>query len=95
MPFPSQPPRPFTFKEVESLPAGVRGCYGLFNEEGCVYVGKGNLRARLLAHLKGGMSEEAHCIRRHAPTWFLCEETENFVVRHMGLVVEYQPFCRS
>ena len=95
MPFPPQPRRPFTQEEIERLPADARGVYGLFNEEGCVFVGKGRLRERLAAHLKGGVTEEAHCIRRNAPTYWLCEETEDFVVRHLGLVVEYEPRCRS
>ena len=94
MPFPDQPRRPFAAEEIERLPAGKRGVYGLFNEEGCVFVGKGNLRERLLLHLKSGYTEESRCIRKSAPTWFLFEETENFVVRHMGLVVEYGPKCR-
>jgi hypothetical protein len=95
MPFPDQARRPFTKEEVERLEPGVRGCYGLFRDEVCVYVGKGILRDRLLDHLKGGYSETAHCITREAPTHFLVEETEDFVVRHMGLSVEYQPRCRG
>jgi hypothetical protein len=94
MPFPDQPRRPFLREEIERVADGVRGVYGLFNEEGCVFVGKGNLRDRLLGHLKGGYTEEARCIRDRAPTYWLCEETENFVVRHMGLVVEYRPRCQ-
>lgn len=94
MPFPDQPRRPFTREEIERLPVGKRGVYGLFNDAGCVFVGKGNLRERLLTDLKPGFAEQAHCIKASAPTYFLCEETENFVVRHMGLVVEYEPKCR-
>ena len=95
MPFPDQPRRPFAAEEIERLPVGKRGVYGLFNEECCVFIGKGNLRERLLLHLKSGYTEEARCIRKNSPTYFLVEETENFVVRHMGLVVEYEPKCRS
>jgi len=94
MPFPEQPRHPFAAEEIGRLPIGKRGVYGLFNDEGCVFVGKGNLRERLLGHLKSGYTEEARSIRNHAPTYFLYEETENFVVRHMGLVVEYEPKCR-
>ena len=94
MPFPDQPRRPFTAEEVNKIQPGRRGVYGLFNEEGCVFVGKGNLRERLSMHLKPGYTEEARCIRKCAPAWFLVEETENFVVRHMGLAVEYAPKCR-
>ncbi len=95
MPFPGQPRRPFAAGEIERLPPGKRGVYGLFNEEGCIFVGKGNLRERLLLHLKPGYTEEARCVRNSAPAWFMIEETENFVVRHMGLVVEYRPKCQS
>ncbi len=95
MPFPDQPRHPFTPEEVARVPEGKRGVYGLFNDLGCVFVGKGNLRERLLLHLKPGYTEEARCIRKLAPTYFLLEETENFVVRHMGLAVEYAPRCRS
>jgi hypothetical protein len=94
VPFPEQSRRPFVAEEIERLPPGCRGVYGLFNETGCVFVGKGNLRERLLSHLKSGFTEEARCVRQSAPTFFLFEETENFVVRHMGLVVEYAPKCR-
>ena len=95
MPFPEQPRRPFVAAEIDKLPPAPRGVYGLFNEAGCVFVGKGNLRERLRLHLKPGYSEEAQCVRKNAPTYFLIEETENFVVRHMGLTVEYAPKCRS
>ena len=95
MPFPDQPRRPFAADEIERLATGRRGVYGLFNESGCIFIGKGDLRERLLLHLKPGYTEEAHCVRKSAPAWFLVEETENFVVRHMGLVVEYAPKCRG
>jgi hypothetical protein len=95
VPFPDQPRCPFTPEEIARVPEGKRGVYGLFNEAGCVFVGKGNLRERLLLHLKPGYTEEARCIRKAAPTYFLFEVTENFVVRHMGLAVEYAPQCRG
>ena len=95
MPFPEQPRHPFNEEEIRRLPEGKRGVYGLFNEEACVFVGKGNLRERLLGHLKPGYTEESRSIRKLAPTYFLVEETEDFVVRHMGLTVEYTPKCRG
>ena len=93
MPFPDQEPRPFTQEAIEAYAAEPRGCYGLFNDADCVFVGRGRIRERLLAHLSGGVTEEAHCIRDRAPTYWLVEETEDFIVRHLGLVVEYQPHC--
>jgi hypothetical protein len=94
VPFPDQPRRAFRADEIDRIRPGVRGVYGLFSDAGCVFVGKGNLRERLSMHLKPGYTEEARCIRKHAVTYFLVEETENFVVRHMGLAVEYAPKCR-
>jgi hypothetical protein len=94
MPFPDQPRRPFTREEVERLTKGLRGVYGLFRGDTCVFVGKGDLRDRLLGHLGTGYTEQARCIAKSSPTHFLVEETEDFIVRHMGLVVEYQPSCR-
>lgn len=94
MPFPDQPRRRFERSEIESYPEGRRGVYGLFDDAGCIFVGKGLIRARLLAHLQGGITEEERCIAANPPTYWLVEETEDFVVRHMGLVVEYDPRCR-
>jgi len=94
VPFPDQPRRPYTLPEIEQYPDDRRGVYGLFDDAGCVFIGKGRIRERLLAHLKGGVTETERCVRAHPPAYWLVEETEDFVVRHMGLVVEYDPRCR-
>ncbi len=64
MPFPAQQPRAFNRPNVEAINPGQAGCYGLFREGRWVYVGKGDIRARLLAHLGGDNS----CITRGRPT---------------------------
>ncbi|MHC4548959.1 MAG: hypothetical protein ACYTEZ_09285 [Planctomycetota bacterium] len=94
MPFPDQPRRPFTRTEIDRYPPDVRGCYGLFDDAGCIYIGKGRIRDRLRAHCEGaGITEEERCIREQAPTYWLVEESDDFIVRHLGLVVEYRPRC--
>ncbi len=54
----------FRRPEIEALPQNVMGVYGLFNVAGPVYVGRGDIRARLLAHLNG----DNGCIVQNAPT---------------------------
>ena len=64
MPFPQQRPLSFTRFTVESLhPVGSLGCYGLFRKDIWVYVGKGDIRARLLDHL----NNDNPCITSQAP----------------------------
>ncbi len=59
--FPPQVPMPFSREVVDDIDDGQVGCYGLFAGPGareCVYIGKGELRARMLGHLDG---DNAHC----------------------------------
>jgi hypothetical protein len=53
MPFPQQTPHQFTRLSVEALKPGQVGVYGLFREGAWVYIGSGDIRSRLLAHLNG------------------------------------------
>lgn len=53
MPFPQQQDNPFTRERVESLSTNQLGVYGLYNDEKWIYIGSGDIRARLLAHLDG------------------------------------------
>jgi hypothetical protein len=57
MPFPQQPPREFTREDIERIPPGQIGCYALFRGLECVYIGKGDIRERLLAHFDGDNDE--------------------------------------
>jgi hypothetical protein len=89
MPFPDQQPRPFTKPEVQKLHVGQRGCYGLFNSSVWIYVGMGDIRSRLLAHLNGDDS----CITQWAPTHFVQEITTNMDEREKELIRELSPKC--
>jgi hypothetical protein len=64
MPFPQQNPIAFTQQGIESLNPDQYGCYGIFNSIRWIYVGKGDIRSRLLAHLNasplGGHLKTGH-----------------------------------
>jgi len=53
MPFPQQNPRIYNKANVEALNKNQMGCYGLLKNGVCIYVGKGDIRQRLLDHLNG------------------------------------------
>jgi len=90
MPFPAQQPRSFTKQNVEAINPGQMGCYGLFiNQGGWVYVGKGDIRARLLAHLNG----DNPCIIRNRPTHWVDVVTNNMDALEKALIIELSPTC--
>ena len=87
MPFPAQEPRPFTFTEVAGLHPRQYGCYGLFNRFGCVYIGKGDIRERLLAHLRG----DNPLITLFGPTHWMGIVTPVFDYLEKQLIWEFNP----
>ena len=90
MSFVQQTPRPFTRQNVESLRAGQIGVYGLFRQNCWVYIGKGNIRERLLAHLNG----DNPSIMQQAPTHWVDEVTPGDPsVRERELILTLQPRC--
>ena len=91
MPFPQQMPRPFTDQGVRTLQPGQNGCYGLFKKDLWIYVGKGDIRERLLAHLGG----DNPCITRYAPTHFVTLVTPDMVKAEKALILELQPACNQ
>jgi hypothetical protein len=91
VPFPHQNPRPFTRQEVEGLHPGLMGCYGLFGNGVWVYVGKGDLRARLLGHLNG----EDQRISALAPTHWVGETTPDMDNEEQRLILELKPACNA
>jgi hypothetical protein len=88
MPF-AQPGRPFTRSDVESLRPDLIGVYGLFRADAWVYIGCGNIKARLLAHLDG---EDAR-IARERPTHWTLEITSLDAARARTLIAELAPIC--
>jgi hypothetical protein len=89
MPFPNQTPRAFTRANIEAIAPGQVGCYGLFNVAGWIYVGRGDIRQRLLAHLEGDNT----LIILRGPTHWVDVVTANHVEMEKALIVECQPAC--
>lgn len=69
MPFIEQTPRLFTLENVKMINPGQFGVYGLFKEGVWIYVGKGDIRKRLLEHLNG----DNPCITKTQPTHWVDE----------------------
>lgn len=69
MPFIEQESRPFAREGIEWVNPNQLGVYGLFNRDAWVYVGRGDIRQRLLDHLNG----DNYCITSARPTHFVAE----------------------
>jgi hypothetical protein len=54
MPFPAQESHAFTESDIEVLTPNQFGVYGIFRSDAWIYIGIGDIRASLLAHLKRG-----------------------------------------
>lgn len=91
MPFPEQFARPFSREAIESLTPNQFGVYGILNANGWIYVGRGNIRERLLAHLTG--ADGIPGIRLNRPTRFVTEITGNSAMRERELIAELDPVC--
>ena len=91
MPFPPQTPRALTKANVQLLTPGQVGCYGLFRKGQWIYVGKGDIRDRLLAHLNG----DNPCITRQGPTHWVGMVTVDCDAEEKRLIREFQPTCNQ
>ncbi len=92
MGFPNQTPRAFSRANVEAITPGQFGCYGLFiNGGGWVYVGKGDIRKRLLDHL----NSDNPCITRNRPTHWVDIVTSSMDAPEKALILELQPSCNK
>lgn len=91
MPFPKQSARQFTKANVEAITPGQKGCYGLFKDGVNVYVGKGDIRDRLLAHLNG----DNPCITRQKPTHWIDVVTSDMDAEEKRLIREFNPICNK
>ena len=91
MPFPPQIPRELTRENIEAVPPGTIGCYGLVREDACIYIGKGDIRARLLAHLEG----DNFCITLHRPTHWVDVIDVDIDLEELELVRELRPRCNQ
>jgi hypothetical protein len=91
MPFPTQTPRPFTREGIEALAPNQKGVYGIYRPNLWIYVGKGDLRANLLAHFNGDNPD----ILKPGPTNFVTELTANMDAREKQLIVELKPVANK
>jgi hypothetical protein len=92
MPFVQQTPRIFNRQNVEALNPNQYGVYGLFKPGKWIYVGKGDIRQRLLAHLNG----DNPCITQDAPTHWVDEVISGDPSsREKQLILELQPSCNQ
>lgn len=92
MPFVQQEPRFFTRHNVEAINPNQIGVYGLFRQGVWVYIGKGDIRKRLLDHLTG----DNPCITRENPTHWVDEVTNGDPSnRERQLIAELNPVCNK
>ncbi len=92
MPFSEQTARRYTKEDIESLKENQVGVYGLFKQGVWIYVGKGDIRQRLLAHLNGDIP----CIKRQGPTSWVVEVTaRDPSEREKQLIRELDPVCNK
>jgi excinuclease UvrABC nuclease subunit len=76
---------------IESLNPNQSGCYGIFNQRQCIYIGKGDIRTRLLAHYNG----DNPCITRNGPTYWRDVVTADMDNEEKRLILEYRPVCNQ
>jgi len=91
MPFPNQTPRFFSRGDIESIAVNQYGCYGIFHKDAWIYVGKGNIRSRLLDHLNGDNPD----ILTARPTHWVGVVTDNMEVEEKRLILELRPICNK
>ena len=90
MPFIEQTPRAFNREGIERLNPNQTGVYGLLKKDVWIYVGKGDIRQRLLDHLNG----DNPCITREGPTSFVANVTSGDPsARERELILELDPVC--
>jgi hypothetical protein len=87
MPFPPQKPQPFDRACVEAVRSGMVGCYGLFQKDRWVYIGKGDIRQRLLGHL----DDDGPWALAHRPTHWVAVETADYDAVERELVLACDP----
>jgi len=91
MAFPPQTPRLFTKAAIEVLNPNQNGVYGIFREGCWIYVGRGDIRARLLSHVAGNNP----AITAQRPTHFVAAVTQNDVALERQLILELKPVANQ
>ena len=84
--------KPYTRQEIESLNPNQSGVYGIFRDSVAVYIGSGDIRARMLAHFNGDNA----CINSNTPNQWTAEVISGDPIpRERQLILEYQPVCNQ
>jgi hypothetical protein len=93
MPFTQQVARLFTRENIEAINPDQYGVYGLFKEGSWVYIGKGDIRNRLLGHFNG----DNPYIVQAVPTHWVDEVCIDPVMslREKQLIIECKPMCNQ
>jgi len=79
----------YTKANVEAMRPNQIGCYGLFIGDLCVYIGRGDIRARLLGHLAGDNSR----ITRERPAHWMDVVTIDDLAEEKRLITSHLPTC--
>ncbi|MDT8901624.1 hypothetical protein [Anaeroselena agilis] len=91
MPFIQQNPKIYNKVQVEYLYPNQYGVYGIFKQRVWIYIGKGDIRQRLLDHLNG----DNPSILYQNPTHWVAEVTPYADEREKQLILEYRPICNK
>jgi len=91
MPFNNNAVKNFNRVSIEAIDPNQIGVYGIFRDGQWIYVGRGDIRSRLLDHLNGDIP----CIQREGATKWVAEVTNNSVARERELILELQPVCNQ
>jgi hypothetical protein len=91
MAFPTQTPRAFTRASIEQLNPSQNGVYGIFRQDAWIYVGRGDIRDRLLSHVAGNNP----AITAQKPTHFVTMVTTNDVAVERQLIIELGPLANQ
>lgn len=67
------------------------GVYGIYRQDRWIYVGRGDIRARLLSHVAGGNP----AITTQRPTHFVAMVTANDAAVERQLIIELQPLANQ
>ena len=88
MPFTNNTVRTFDRSTIQSLNLNQNGVYGIFNDREWLYVGRGDIRTRMLAHLNGDVPG----LVQARPTHWVAELVfGDGASREKQLILELQP----
>src|SRR3989442_10691563 len=91
MPFNNDRPWSFDQEAIESVQAGQTGVYAIYSARTWIYIGRGDIRQRLLDHLNGDIPS----INAGSPTRFRAEVNDDSVKREQQLLREYSQACKA